>query len=116
MQTSNPKGRMICVAMSVYFIAKAVLNMILSGSFDFVGIFIAAGLTVIMLTGIKGLNYVAAAVLAVIALIHLPDNISNIGSNWIYLIEGIIDIGCAVLLCVNKDVREHFSKTITINN
>ena len=107
---------MICVAMSVYFIAKAVLNMILSGSFDFVGIFIAAGLTVIMLTGIKGLNYVAAAVLAVIALIHLPDNISNIGSNWIYLIEGIIDIGCAVLLCVNKDVREHFSKTITINN
>ena len=69
-----------------------------------------------MLTGIKGLNYVAAAVLAVIALIHLPDNISNIGSNWIYLIEGIIDIGCAVLLCVNKDVREHFSKTITINN
>ncbi|MBP5432911.1 hypothetical protein [Ruminococcus sp.] len=116
MGTGNPKGRAICVAMSVYLIAKAVLNIILRGGFDFADMFIAIGLALIMLTGFKGLNYIAASVLVVVAAIHLPDNISNISSNWIYLIEGIIDIGCAVLLCADKDVREHFSKTITINN
>ncbi|MBR5683516.1 MAG: hypothetical protein IKW96_09655 [Ruminococcus sp.] len=116
MQTNDPKGRALCVVIGVYLIAKAVLNMVIGGGFSFSEMFIAAGLAVMIFTGLKYFNYLAAAVLAVTALIYLPQNISNIGSNWLYLIEGVLDIGCAVLLCVQKNIRQHFTKTITINN
>ena len=116
MHTNNPKGRLLCIVISVYLIAKAVLNMVIGGGFSFSDMFIAVGLAVMLFTGFKYFNYMAAAVLALIAVIYLPQNISNISTNWLYLIEGIIDIGCAVLLCVHKDIREHFTKTITINN
>ena len=116
MHTNDAKGRMLCIIIGVYLIAKAVLNMVIGGGFSFSDMFIAVVLAVMLFTGFKYFNYMAAAVLAVIALIYLPQNISNIGSNWLYLIEGIIDIGCAVLLCVQKNIREHFTKTVTINN
>ena len=116
MHTNDSKGRALCIIIGVYLIAKAVLNMVISGGFSFNDMFIAVGLTVMMFTGFKFFNYFTAAILVVIALIYLPDNISNISSNWLYLIEGIIDIGCAVLLCVQRNIRQHFTKTITINN
>ena len=116
METANPKGRTLCIAISIYLIVKAVLNMIIGGGFSFSGAFIAAGLAVMLFTGFKYFNYIAAAVLAVTALVYLPQNISDIGSNWLYLLEGVTDIVCAVLLCVHKDIKEHFTKTITINN
>ena len=116
MQTNDPKGRALCIIIGVYLIAKAVLNIVIGGGFSFSDMFIAVGIAVMIFTGLKYLNYLAAAVLAVIALIYLPQNISNIGSNWLYLIEGILDIGFAVLLCVQKNIRQHFTKTITINN
>ena len=107
---------MMSVAIGVYLIAKAVLNMVIGGGFSFSDMFIALGLAVMMFTGFKYFNYIAAAVLAVIVLIYLPGNISNISSNLIYLIEGVIDIVCAALLCLQRDIREHFTQTITINN
>ena len=116
MKTNHEKGRMFCIIIGAYLIAKTVLNMVIGGGFNLSDLLIALGLTCAMLSGIKFLNYAVAAVLAVIAIIHLPANISNIGSNWIYLIEGILDIGCAVLLCVQNDIKEHFTNSVNINN
>ena len=116
MHTNDSKGRAMCIVIGIYFIAKTVLNMVISSGFSFSDIFIAVGLAVMIFTGLKYFNYLAAAILVVIALIYLPGNISNIDSNWLYLIEGILDIGCAVLLCVHRNIRQHFTKTITINN
>ncbi len=108
MSTNNEKGRGIAIGIGVYLVVKFVLNTILGG-FGITDMLIAAVIFLFMVLGLRYTNFAAAAVLAVIALIHLPDNISNIGSNWIYLIEGIVDIGCAVLLCVQSDVKEHFT-------
>ena len=116
MNTNNETGRKICVGIGAYLIVKCVLNMIIGGGLDISGLLIAAAMLCALLSGIKYVNYVVAGILAVIALVHMPDNISNIGSNWIYLVEGVIDIGCAVLLCVQSDVKEHFTNTLNINN
>lgn len=115
MQTKNAKGRVLCICMGVYFVAKAVLNMIIGGRFSLSDLLIALVLACALLTGIKYVNYIAAAVLAFIALKYLPANISNISSNGIYLIEGAADIGCAALLCLQADIKENFSNTININ-
>jgi len=115
MHTNNEKGRMLCIIMGAYLVIKAVLNMFIGGGFSLSSLLIALALACAMFTGIKYVNYVAAAVLVITAVRYLPGNISNISSNWIYLIEGIIDIGCGAILCVQADVKEHFSNTLNIN-
>lgn len=115
MQTNNEKGRMLCIIMGAYFVIKAVLNMFIGGGFSFIDLIIALVLACALFTGIKFVNYVVAAVLVITAVRYLPGNISNISSNWMYLIEGVIDIGCGALLCVQADIKEHFSKTLNIN-
>ncbi|MCR5601391.1 MAG: hypothetical protein K6G33_11710 [Ruminococcus sp.] len=115
MRTNNEKGRMLCIIMGAYLVVKAVVNMIIGGGLSISDLIIALALACAMFTGIKYVNYIAAAVLVTIAVIHLPANISNISSNWIYLIEGILDIGCAAVLCLQTDVKEHFTNTLNIN-
>lgn len=115
MHTNNEKGRMLCIIMGAYFVIKAALNMFIGGGFSLSDLIIALALACALFTGIKFVNYVVAAVLVTVAVIHLPANISNIGSNWIYLTEGIIDIGCAALLCLQADIKEHFTNTLNIN-
>lgn len=110
MNVNNQKGLTIGIAVGIYQIIKLILNMILGGSLDVLTLLIGAAAFILAITGIKYGNYAVAAVLALIALVHFPDNISNIGSNWIYLVEGIIDIGAAVVLCTSSDVKEQFSK------
>lgn len=110
MNVTNQKGMSIGISIGVYQIIKLVLNMILGGGFDVVTVLIGAAALVLSITGIKYGNYAVAAALALIALVNLPANISNIGSNWIYLLEGIIDILAAVVLCTNSDVKEQFSR------
>lgn len=110
MNINNQKGMTIGIAVGIYQVAKLFLNMILGGGFDVLTLLIGAAAIILAITGIKYGNYAVAAILALIALIHLPDNISNIGSNWIYLIEGIVDIGAASVLCISPDVKAQFSK------
>lgn len=112
MNPNNQKGMAIGAAVGVYQMIKLVLNMILGGGFDILTLLIGAAAFILAITGLKYGNYAVAAVLALIALVHLPDNISNISSNWIYLIEGIIDLGAAAVLCTSSDVKEQFSKGI----
>ena len=89
MNTNNEAGRRICVGIGVYLIVKCMLNMIIGGGLDISGLLIAAALFCALWCGIRYTNYAVAVILAVTALVHLPDNISNIGNNWIYLVERI---------------------------
>ena len=106
------RGRKICAAMAVYIIAKALLNMALAGSFNLITLLVALAEAAVLFVGFKYVNYVLAAVIALTAIVYLPQNIANIGSNWLYLIEGIIDLGCAALLCLNRNVKSLFYRTI----
>lgn len=112
MNVTNQKGMTIGIAVGIYQIIKLVLNMILGGGFDVTTLLIGVCAFTLAITGLRYGNYIVAAILVLIAAAHLPDNISNIGSNWIYLIEGIVDIGAAVVLCISSDVKEQFSKEI----
>lgn len=116
MSTNNENGRRMSVGIGVYLIVKCVVNMIIGGGLDISGLLIAAGLSCVLWLGIQYTNYVVAGILAIIVLVHLPANISNISSNLIYLIEAVIDIGCAVLLCTNSNIKEHFTNKFNINN
>lgn len=107
MNTNNSKGRNIALIAGVYFIIKSVINLILGGGvFDVV---IAVVEAAALYTGLMYLNYIVAAVAAIIVFVHLPANITHFTDNWIYLLEGIIDIIFAVVICVNPDVKEHFT-------
>ncbi|MBQ8180543.1 MAG: hypothetical protein IJ010_01035 [Ruminococcus sp.] len=110
MNVTNQKGMSIGISVAIYQVIKLVLNMILGGGLDTLTLIIGAAAFILAITGIKYGNYAVAIALALIALTNLPANISNIGSNWIYLIEGIIDILAAVVLCTNSDVKEQFSR------
>ena len=107
MKTNNETGRLYCICIGIYCIVKAILNLILGDGFGniIVGIFILA----VLFTGLQYMNYLTAAYLAFVVLICLPTNIKNIGSNWLYLLEGFIDLGCAALLCLRAEIKEHFT-------
>jgi len=107
MNTNNANGRNMAVFIGAYFIVKSVLNMILGGSFGNIiySIIEAAALY----TGLQYINYVVAGITALVVILNLKNNITNIGSNWIYLIEGIIDAGCCVLLLASYDIKQHFT-------
>ncbi len=109
MKTNNAQGRLICIAVSGFMLAKCILNSVISGGFD-AGEFGKALLCGIFLfTGLEYVNYVVAGLLAFVALTHFPANIIHIRSNFIYLLEGVLDIGCAVILCILPQVKEHFT-------
>ena len=109
MNTNNIQGRNIVTAMGVYIIVKAVLNMVIAGGVSVFGLLWAVLLAVLLFMGFQYANMGVGAVLFLVAVVHLPTNISNFGSNWLYFIEGVIDIVCAVLLVTNKDIKEHFT-------
>lgn len=116
MNTNNESGRRMSVGIGAYLVIKCVLNMIIGGGLDISGLLIAAALCCALWSGIKYTNYVVAGILAIIVLVNLPANISDISSHLIYLIEAVIDIVCAVLLCTNSSIREHFTNKFSINN
>ena len=113
MKTNNLQGRNIAVAIGAYIIIKSVLNMIIGGGLSISSLLIAIGGALALFSGMQFVNFIVAGILFIVAVTHLPANISNFGSNWIYLIEGIIDIACAVLLVTKNDIKEHFTNKWT---
>ena len=107
MKTNNANGRTLAVVVGAYMVIKMVINLILGGSVgDLIYTIIEA---LALVTGLMYINYVVAGLLVLVMLLNLKNNISNFSSNWFYLVEGIIDIGAAVLLVLNKDIKEHFT-------
>lgn len=109
MRTNNAQGRTICIAIGAYMIFKCILNAVLGGGFDFTAWLIAVAGAFFMFTGLEYVNYAVAGLLAAVAVIHFPGNIIHIRSNFIYLTEGVIDLGCAVVLCILPQIKEHFT-------
>ena len=103
MNTNNQTGRNISLIVGAYFILKSVINLILGGGVS--DIVIAVAEAAALYTGLMYLNYVVAAVAALIVIIHLPANISHFTDNWIYLLEGVIDIIFAVIICINQMLK-----------
>ena len=114
MNTNNQTGRNISLIVGSYFILKSVINLILGGGVS--DIVIAVAEAAALYTGLMYLNYVVAAVAALIVIIHLPANISHFTDNWIYLLEGVIDIIFAVIICINPNVKEHFKNKWSSNS
>lgn len=113
MKTNNPQGRNVATAIGVYLIIKSVLNMVIGGGLSIGSLLIAVGGALALFSGMQFVNFVVSGILFIVAVVHLPANISNFGSNWIYLIEGIIDIVCAVLLVTRDDIKAHFTNKWT---
>jgi len=103
-------------AVGIYIIAKAVINMIIGHWFSLSSLIIAVVLAVALYSGVKYLNYAVAVVLAVTVAKNLPYNITHLPSTVIYLAEGIADVVCAVLLCLNTEVKKHFTNGISIKS
>lgn len=111
MGTNNEKGRNIAVFIGAYFIVKSILNMILGDSFG--NVIYALIEAIALYTGLQYINYVVAGITALVVILNLKNNITNFSSNWIYLIEGIIDAGCCILLVAAADVKQHFTNKWT---
>lgn len=107
MNTNNQRGRAIALTIGIYLIAKSILNKMLGG--DSGDIMYATVETIFLFTGLQYVNYVIAVITGFVFLYYLKGNLADISSNWIYLAEGIIDVICAVLLIIHKDVKEHFT-------
>lgn len=113
MKTNSPQGRNVATAIGIYLIVKSVLNMAIGGGLSIISLLIAVGGAVALFSGMQFVNLVVAGILFIVAVVHLPSNISNFGSNWIYLLEGIIDIVFAVLLVTRDDIKKHFTNNWT---
>lgn len=111
MKTNNTSGRTFALVIGIYLVVKAVLNMILGGSFAdiVIGIVYAA----FLFSGLEFVNYAIALLLAVTVLRHIGYNISNLPGTLIYLIEAAADIAAAAVICLQKDVRAHFTNKWT---
>ncbi len=107
-RTNNQTGRNFSLFIGIYIVLKAVLNMII-GDDSFWNVIYSLVEAVVLYTGLMYINYVIAVILAIVVLVNLKNNITNFSSNWIYLLEGIVDLVCAVLLVVNKDIKGHFT-------
>lgn len=112
MNTKNESGRMITLIVGIYLILKILLNMVLNGLNLNVGeLIIAVAEALVLYAGLMFSNYVVAVLLLIVVLMHLGDNLKNLGSNLIYFLEGIIDAVCAVAICALPSVREHCSNS-----
>jgi uncharacterized membrane-anchored protein len=105
---SVQKGKQFSIAIGVYIILKQILNVALGGSIT--SLILPIVMAVLLILGIRYCNYGVACVLVVIFIAHIGTNLSNLGFNsyLVYLIEGIIDVLCAVALCVNSDIKAYF--------
>lgn len=108
MEGNSSKGRGLAMAVGIYSVIKTVLNGIIGG-FSVSGVLLAIVILALMVLGIRYSNYVVAALMAVVVVQNFAHNISDIGANWIYLLEAVIDIAAAAILCFSADVKAFFA-------
>ena len=106
---SAENGKKIVLGIGAYLILKSVLNLILGFSTaNVVYLILFVVFAVLLVMRIPNISYIVAGFLAIVFLMNIGNNLANIGSNWIYLVEGLLDVGCAALLVLQKDVRAYF--------
>ena len=95
----------------LYLILKGVLNLILGFSVsNIIMLIVGVVALVLMLNRVPYINYIVAVFLAIMFLTHIGANLSNLGSQWIYLLEGLLDLGAAAVLVFEKNVKAFFGK------
>ena len=104
------QGKKIVMAVSIYLLVKQVLNVVIGDAVS--SMLIPVMISVFCYLNLwKYTNYVAAAVIALIAAKYLPDNLRNLPDSWLYLSEGILDMIAAVILVISQDVKAYFNKS-----
>lgn len=100
-------GQKISMGIALYIIAKQILNILLGG-FSGVNLLIllfGLGAGYCFYAGVKKSNLIVAVIMMLVACAYLPGNFR--GGQWLYLIEGVIDIVCAGVLVFHPDIRTH---------
>ena len=106
-------GKKWVFGIGLYLIVKSVLNLILgfSGANIVMLILAVAALVLMLMLGrIPYIQYIVAVWLVLMFLINLGGNLSNLGNQWIYLLEGLLDVGAAAVLVFEKNVKAFFGK------
>ena len=104
-------GRKWVFGIGLYLIIKGALNLILGFSMsNLVMLIVSVVALVLMLNRVPYINYIVAVFLALMFLMHVGSNISNLGSQRIYLLEGLLDLGAAAVLVFEKNVKAFFGK------
>ncbi len=107
-------GRKMAFAIGIYLIAKNVLNLILGFSVGNVITLLAAGVIFMLLyKRVPFTNYIIAAYLGILFIAHFWTNITNLGSGWIYWLylgEGLLDLGAGALLAFGKDIKAYYKQ------
>ena len=101
-----PKGQLIGVLIGLYMCVKPVFNcLVLGGSIKPLALGAAALFSLWL--GIRWSNTVLAVLLMLVALTNLRTNLHNLGWNvfLVYTLEGVIDVGCALVLAFHSEVR-----------
>ncbi|MBE6876604.1 MAG: hypothetical protein E7496_07785 [Ruminococcus sp.] len=104
------QGKKIITGIGGYLILKQIMNVIFgAGIFTtFLPVVIAVFL---YLNLWRYTNYASAVVILLIVFRYLPDNLRGLPGTWLYLTEGILDIGASVMLICSPDVKAYFNKT-----
>lgn len=104
-------GKNWVIGISAYLILKSILNLILGFSAsNVVMLIVMIVAAVLMLRKIPFVQYILALLLVILFLSNFWNNVTHLGSNWLYFIEGILDVGCAAVLVFEKNVRAFFKK------
>lgn len=105
----SDRGQVLATAVGVYLVVKEILNGLIGGGINLIYLIFAVAAAVCLWKGVKWSNLVVAVVLMALFCTHFVTNIQNLGFNvyLLYLIEGVIDAGAAVLLAFYPDVRRH---------
>lgn len=116
MKTNNEHGRRLALSIGIYFIAKAVINMIIGGGFNFGDMLFGLAAVCFLYSGLQFVNIAVAIFTGLVVIKHLGNNISNLGNDWryiIYLAEAVIDVICCALLLTKSEIKQHFTNKWT---
>lgn len=101
------RGQILATVVGIYMVAKEILNGIISGGINLIYLIFAVAAAICLWKGVKWSNLVVAVVLMAVFCTHFVTNVTNLPQNLLYLLEGIVDAGAAVLLAFYPDVRRH---------
>jgi hypothetical protein len=115
MSENAERGKSFVVVIGSYMVLKEVLNLILSivgggGLGGIVSIIITGIIVFAMLYCPQWIKYIVALFLAVTFFRHIFGNLSDIFGNLIYIIEGVLDIICAVVLVINPAITAFYDE------
>ena len=124
MKTNNESGRVFCIIIGLWVLFKTVFNMFINGIHigdipqDAKQLILAIAICVFLFLGIKISNYIIAGVLVFVMIYYLPGNIKGLFgdtplASLVYILEGVVDVGCALALCLVQNIKEHFTNSFS---